>query len=95
MPAYLVLKSCAYINADGAAVHHRETGSVADIPADVAAGLGDAVRPMVTGGASDLVNPTPFPDAKVTVDGVDQGPGRRGKRPADAAPGEATVGSDG
>lgn len=80
MPAYLVLKECAYINADGAAVHHREVegGLVADIPDDVAADLGDAVRPMVSGPVPDLVNPTPFPETKVT----------RGKRAPDAAPGE-------
>jgi hypothetical protein len=78
----LVLKECAYVNADGAAVHHREGGSVAEIPEDVAGGLGDAVRPMVTGAPVDTANPTPFPDATVSVDGVDQGPGRRGKRPA-------------
>lgn len=47
MSAYLVLKPCAYVNADGAAVQHSDGGSVAEIPDDVAAGLGDAVRPMV------------------------------------------------
>lgn len=66
MPAYLVVKPCAYVNAAGAAVHHREGGAVAEIPEDVAAGLGDAVRPMVSGNPPDLVNPTPFPDADPT-----------------------------
>ena len=88
MSAYLVLKECAYINADGVAVHHRKGGSVAEIPDDVASGLGDAVRPMVTGTPPDLLDPTPFPDATVSVDGVDQGSGRRGKRPAASEPGE-------
>lgn len=90
MPAYLVLKPCGYINADGNAVHHLEVppgGLVADIPDDVAAHLEDAVRPMVSGPVPDLLAPTPFPAAKVAVDGVDQGPGRRGKRPTDAEPG--------
>lgn len=85
MPAYLVVKPCAYVNAAGAAVHHREGGAVAEIPEDVAAGLGDAVRPMVSGNPPDLVNPTPFPDAAVSVDGVDRGPGRRGRTRVAAA----------
>jgi hypothetical protein len=69
MPAYLVLKECAYVDADGAAVHHREVegGLVAEIPEDVAAELGDAVRPMVSGPLPDTLAATPFPDATVEL----------------------------
>jgi hypothetical protein len=59
MPAYLVLKPCAYVNADGAAVSHTAaTPVVAEIPDDVAKGLGDAVRPMAAPAA-----PLPPPPA--------------------------------
>jgi hypothetical protein len=89
MPDYLIVKPCIYVKADGVVVQHNEGGSVRDIPEDVAKGLGDAVRPMVSADAPDLVNPTPFPDATVSVDGVDQGPGKRGRtRTPDAEPGE-------
>lgn len=77
MPAYLVLKPCAYTNAEGNAVHHREDGVIADIPDDVAADLGDAVRPMVSG-APALAALAPLPDTK--IDGVDQGPARKTPR---------------
>jgi hypothetical protein len=81
MPAYLVLKPCAYVNADGAAVSHTAaTPVVAEIPDDVAKGLGDAVRPMVSGPVPDKLAATPFPDAEQAA--------KRGKRAPDAEPGE-------
>jgi hypothetical protein len=67
MPAYLVLKPCAYVNADGAAVSHTAaTPVVAEIPDGVAKELGDAVQ-LLDSNPVDKVKPTPFPD-DATVD---------------------------
>lgn len=85
MAQYVVKAPCAYVNADGAAVQHTAAAvdsAVVELSDDTAAALGAAVQPL--GAAPDTANPTPFPDA-----------GRRGKRAADAASGEAAVGSDG
>lgn len=95
MPQYLVKASCSYVNDDGSVSHHRECGPVVDIPDHVAAELGDAVQPLVSGAAADSFAPVQLPEAKVTVDGVDQGSPKRGKRPAGADPGEAIEGGDG
>jgi hypothetical protein len=95
MSEYLVLQPCAYVNAAGDAVQHVEAGVVAEIPDDVASELGDAVQPLAGPGTADPVAAERVPDAKVTVDGVDQGPGRRGRRPADAHPGEVVGDGDG
>lgn len=94
MPLYLVVEPCIYTT-DAFAVHHREAGAVVDIPHDVATSLGDAVRPMESGAAPDRFAAEQLPDVKVSVDGVDKGPGRRGKRPDDAHPGEVIEGGDG
>lgn len=91
MASYLVKAPCAYVNADGSAIAHSAAAvdvTVIELSDDIAAELGAAVHPLAA--APDTANPTPFPDAKVSVDGVDQGPGRRGKRTPD--PGEASDG---
>lgn len=69
MPQYLVKAPCAYVTAAGVSTHHFEAAvgvTVVELDDETAAALGDAVKLLVSGAAPDLVNPTPFPDAKVT-----------------------------
>jgi hypothetical protein len=76
MPQYLVKASCAYVTADGVATHHRDAAvdnTVVELDDKTAAELGDAVQPLVTGGAPDLVRATPFPDDKDDDDSDDDG----------------------
>jgi hypothetical protein len=79
MPQYLVKEPCMYVTADGLVSHHRDPGAVIDVPEDVAAKLGDAVQPLVTGAVPDVAAPEQFPAVTAAPD---EARPRRGRSPS-------------